>query len=202
MDIEKIFKSEILEKKKHASSNRSKTGRGGSRSRRTGILPLDRMSAKERREYTKAGEVKVSFMYDKLIGREEFEKKEIEEQTKIMTRWRDLYTNTDIMKGLGISSNNTFYGLLKSLDVPQKRRGGFRGRKNNTVKKEKTMLPALTPIVHQEEVVQQLIINGLHLEYNGKYDAEQLEKIFTKLQLIVGGDDNKYRLSLSLTEIE
>ena len=46
-----------------------------------------------------------------------------------------------------------------------------------------------------------LLTKGLHLEYNGTYDVEALSKIFTKLQLIIDGDTNKYNISLSLSEI-
>jgi hypothetical protein len=45
-----------------------------------------------------------------------------------------------------------------------------------------------------------ILTQGLHLEYNGEFDAEQLSKIFTKLQLVTDGEENKFYLSISLTE--
>jgi hypothetical protein len=45
-----------------------------------------------------------------------------------------------------------------------------------------------------------LITKGMHLEYNGDYDAEQLSRIFTKLQLLTEGEENKFNLSISITE--
>lgn len=202
-DFDKFFQSEIIEKKKHLQSQRAKTGRGASRSRRIGIMPTDRMSKRELKEYTKAGEVVISFMYDALIPKEEFDNKPLEEQVKIMKRWRELYTNAEIMKGLGIAGSNTLYKMLNKLDLPPKSRGGYRKRNSKPKDKKPKEVAVESPqavVVSQTDAVQKLISNGLHLEYNGKYDAEQLEKIFTKLQLIVSGDDAKYRLSLLITE--
>jgi hypothetical protein len=45
-----------------------------------------------------------------------------------------------------------------------------------------------------------LITKGLHLEYNGDYTADQLTKIFTKLQVLTDGEENKFSLSISLSE--
>jgi hypothetical protein len=46
-----------------------------------------------------------------------------------------------------------------------------------------------------------IITKGLHLEYNGNYDVDSLNRLFTKLQLLIDGEPNKYRISLSLSEI-
>jgi hypothetical protein len=46
-----------------------------------------------------------------------------------------------------------------------------------------------------------IVTKGLHLEYNGNYDVESLNRLFTKLQLLVDGEPNKFRISLSLSEI-
>ena len=54
------------------------------------------------------------------------------------------------------------------------------------------------PPVQQNPI--KIIINGLHLEYNGIFDPDQLAKIFTKLQLLVDGEDSDYYLTLTLTE--
>jgi hypothetical protein len=43
-------------------------------------------------------------------------------------------------------------------------------------------------------------VEGLHLNYNGIYDAEQLSKIFTKLQLLTDEENCKFKLHISLTE--
>ena len=54
------------------------------------------------------------------------------------------------------------------------------------------------------ETVQQnpvkILINGLHLEYNGIYNSDQLSRIFTKLQLLTDGEDSDFYLTLTLTE--
>jgi hypothetical protein len=197
-ELERLFNDEVIARKRESYGNRARTGKSGSRSRKTGILPIDRMSRKERKEYTKAGEVVISNMYETILDKKEFELKPKELQKTMMTRWREIYSNEKIMQEMGISANNTFYALIRDLDVPQKKRGGFKGRNVSTQKST----PATPPAQKVEQVVTQLVTNGLHLEYNGKYDAEQLEKIFTKLQLVVNGEDSKYRLSISLSEID
>jgi hypothetical protein len=56
----------------------------------------------------------------------------------------------------------------------------------------------IDPIANTQPM--RILTQGLHLEYNGEFDAEQLSKIFTKLQLVTDGEENKFYLSISLTE--
>jgi hypothetical protein len=53
----------------------------------------------------------------------------------------------------------------------------------------------------KDHVQTMIITKGLHLEYNGNYDVDSLNRLFTKLQLLIDGEPNKYRISLSLSEI-
>lgn len=51
--------------------------------------------------------------------------------------------------------------------------------------------------------VNQFITNvaeGLNLNYNGSYDVDQLNKLFTKLQLLLDGEENKFKIQLSISE--
>ena len=187
-----------MSKKREAYANKSRTGKGGSKSRRNGMLPTDRMTKQELAEYTKAGEVVISNMYETIIPKKEFDLKPKDLQKTMLMRWREIYPNSKIMKEMGISGNNAFSAMLNELDVPKKKRGGYRGRRNATPQS----VPVSTPAKQTEEVITKLVTNGLHLEYNGNYDAKQIENILAKLQLLVSGEENKFRLSIVLSEID
>jgi hypothetical protein len=44
------------------------------------------------------------------------------------------------------------------------------------------------------------ILNGLKLQYNGEYNSDELNRLFTKLQLLIDGEQGKYEITLTLTE--
>ncbi len=208
-EIERLFNDDVREKRKAGSGSFHKRGKGVKHGI-SGALrtPSYYMSNKEKKKLN--GEVKVTYMYETIIPLNEFKAQDEETQRNMLTVWRDKYTNEQIKNGLGIS-NNPLYKLVEDLGLPKKPRGGSRGprsRKSNTIiiSPQMTMTevePKPEPKKEIEtEVVQAMLISkGLHLEYNGDYDVEALSKIFTKLQLIIDGDTNKYKISLSLSEI-
>jgi hypothetical protein len=126
---------------------------------------------------------------------------------------------------MNIKGSNTFHRYVKQLELPKKARGGaknFHGRRRGaaTVKQETTPQISLQFEEPQKHSIQDTIqtalsnmdsvqqptnsilqtVEGLHLEYNGIYDAEQLSKIFTKLQLITDGEECKFQLNITLSE--
>lgn len=221
MDFEKEFKSEVYEKKQLTYGHRAKTG-GGRRASYRGVkTEYDFLSRKERKKLN--GEVMVSNLNDIVLSKEEFDSLNYDRQKDLLTHWRALYENKYIMDQMGVKGSNTYHRYIKDLDIPKKARGGNRytGRKAAaTVKQEKTpqislqfeepqkhsITDTIQNALSKMESVQQPIksilqtVDGLHLEYNGLYDAEQLSKIFTKLQLITDGEECKFQLNISLTE--
>lgn len=215
-NIEKIFIDDIREKRKVGRGSFSKVGKGGERARVRGGLktPYDFMKTKERKKLN--SEVRSFNMYETIIPIDEFRLKDEETQRNMLIRWREIYENGQIKKGLGIA-NSPYYKLIDELNLPKKPRGGA----NNTGKKltRKSKSVAVSPVtlldIAQEEekksieevtdkvikALPQLFSKGLHLEYNGTYNVEELSKMFTKLQLLVDGETNKYHISLSLSEI-
>lgn len=195
-----IFDLEVREKRNQAFLNKARTGaKGGSQSRKGVRTPYDTMSAKDKRKLN--GEVK-TVMYETIIPYSEFKLKDIDMQKLMLTRWREIYPNDKIKSEMKIH-NKGYFDLVEALNVPKKARGASVGRKSkkksiaiiDEVESPQTPKESVT-----EEVVQKLISNGLHLEYNGEYTADQLSKIFTKLQLLVDSEENKFTLSISLTE--
>lgn len=221
MDFDKEFKNEVYEKKKLTYGHRAKTG-GGRRASYRGVkTQYDFLSRKEREKLN--SDVIVSNLNDIVLLKEEFDTLEQDRQRDLLIHWRELYDNKYIMDQMNIKGSNTFHRYVKELDLPKKARGGNRYTKRNgaaTVKREKTpqislqfeeppkhsITDTIQTALSKMETVQQPIksilqtVEGLHLEYNGIYDAEQLSKIFTKLQLITDGETCKFQLNISLSE--
>jgi len=202
-NIERFLREDIQEKKKAGRGVFSMRGKGVKHGF-SGALktPYYYMSNKEKKKLD--GEVKVSNMYETVIPFREFELKDQETKKAMLIRWREIYPNTKIMKEMGLN-NTDYYKLIGDLEIPKKpRTGGARPKvKNRTVAvkpKEIIELIAETPKKEAAQI-QQLITNGLHVEYNGTYDHETLNKLFTKLQLLIDGEPNKFRISLSMSEI-
>lgn len=158
---------------------------------------------------------------NQILHKAEFDRADQETQKMLLTHWRSEYQNKEILKEMGISSN-TLAKLIKELDIPGKPRGGARGaRRGKAAVKTKEAAQALEQpqtekkqqetehhpsITKDEPVIQQapvkLITIGSHLEYNGIYTADQLERIFTKAQLHIDGEPGEYYLTLAITEKE
>lgn len=215
MKLEKsIFDLEVREKKNQAFLNKARTGaKGGSRSRKGMNTPFDYMSKAEKKKLN--GEVRVGNMYTTILNWTEFEQKDRETQKNLLTKWREIHSNTEIMKALSEGrksklNSQSYADIVNDLGCPKKVR-------NTGPRKAKTKAVAVSPEVHstlefaldepkkqeiKEEVIKTMLISkGLHLEYNGNYDVDSLNRLFTKLQLLIDGEPNKYRISLSLSEI-
>jgi len=202
-NIERLLREDIQEKKK--------TGRGAFSMRGKGVkhgfsgalkTPYYYMSNKEKKKLD--GEVKVSNMYETVIPFNEFEFKDTETKKAMLLRWREIYPNTKIMKEMGLN-NTDYYKLIGDLEIPKKPRGGIqpKSKKRTAAVKPKEIIELMAETPKKEAAqIQQLITNGLHVEYNGTYDHETLNKLFTKLQLLIDGEPNKFRISLSMSEID
>lgn len=234
---------DIRGKRKAGSGSFHKRGKGVKHGI-SGALktPYFYMSNREKRKLN--GEVKVYSMFTTIISLEEFQAKDKETQKNLLTKWRELYPNDDIVEGLGCGKK-TFYDLITELEIPKKPRGGSVKRSSKKNKGVPAHLVAASPGTPKNEISsnpkdyewltkgenvksldilvegiqkdikelkqgieekeaatkQSLVTSGLHMEYNGSYDVEALNKLFTKLQLLIDGDTNKYNIKLSLTEI-
>lgn len=201
---------------------KKKTGTGAFHMRGKGIrngsnkalrTPYHFMKTKERNQLN--GEVETYNMYTTIIPREEFFLKDLETQKDLLIKWREIFDNAKIRSELGIS-NKMYFDLINELELPKKRRGGRTNVEKGKLKKQtqekpqssnnlQFELPELEtiqpkPIIQPETPIQKIITKGFYLEYNGDYDVETLNKLFTKLQLILDGEPNKFNISLSLTE--
>jgi predicted DNA-binding transcriptional regulator AlpA len=224
-NIEKMFKDDIREKKKAGNGVHSRRGKGVKHGL-SGALRTSSyyMSNKEKKKLS--GEVTVSNMYENIIPIEEFELKDIETQKLMLIRWREIHDNSTIRSQMKLN-NSQFYDLVNDLKIPKKSKTGGRVAKS----KAKVDKPKQTKAIAIEPVQQEINLqpswsatptntlefveppyklvqpipeptNGLNLQYNGEYTAEQLVKLFTKLQLITEGEENKFKLAINLIELE
>jgi hypothetical protein len=212
-----IFELEVREKKNQAFLNKARTGsKGGSRSRKGMNTPFDYMSKKEKQKLN--GEVRVGNMYTTILNWAEFEQKDKETKKQLLTKWREIYPNTKIMEALSEGrpsklNSQSYADIVNELGCPKKQRNtGPRKSKAKTVAINSPVIESQLefavpeqqqPIEQkiQEQVQTMIVTKGLHLEYNGNYDVDSLNRLFTKLQLLVDGEPNKFRISLSLSEI-
>lgn len=201
-NVEKLFQQDIREKKRAASGAFHMRGKGV-RNGFSGAIrtPYHFMSNKEKKQLN--GEVRTYNMYETVITREEFELKDKETQRAMMLKWREMYPNGHIMNEMGITGNATFAKIVNQLDLPKKlRRGGRKpGTINKSVKAEVALIPVPTPeVVNKQTEPVTLIINGLALEYHGTYEAEAINKILTKVQILLEGEENKFEIHISVVE--
>lgn len=205
-EIERLFQDDIREKRKTGSGSFHKRGKGVKHGL-SGALktPYHYMKTKEKNKLN--GEVECFNMYETIIPWNEFTLKEKDQQKLLLTRWRELYPNQKIMDELGEGmprkfNTQSFADLVNGLGCPPKQKGGSIPR---AYKPRKAKTVAIEPVESAVAVAEppkevKLITEGLHLEYNGEYDSEQLTKIFTKLQLLTDGEENKFVLSIAITE--
>lgn len=207
-EIERLFNDDIREKRKTGSGSFHKRGKGVKHGL-SGALktPYHYMKTKEKNKLN--GEVETFNMYETIIPWNEFNLKDKEQQKLLLTRWRELYPNQKIMdelgEGLGRKFNTqSFADLVNGLGCPPKQKGGsqpreYKKRKAKVVETITQEVAHPVAVMEREEPVK-LITNGLSLEYNGEYNSEQLNKIFTKLQLLTDGEENKFVLSVTIQE--
>jgi hypothetical protein len=211
-NIEKLFMEEVREKKKIGTGAFHLRGKGVKHGFNGALrTPYHFMKTKERNKLN--GEVETYNMFTSIIPYKEFELKDLETQKNLLTNWRGVFDNEKIMGEMKIS-NKRYFDLINELQLPKKRRGGAGNVKKGRMKKLASEnlpisnnlqfeLPEITEDktkIKIEPQMQKIITKGLYLEYNGEYDAEALNKLFTKLQLVLDGELNKFNITLSLTE--
>jgi hypothetical protein len=221
-EIEKMFKDDIREKKKTGTGAFHQRGKGVKHGL-SGALrtPYHFMKTKEKKKLD--GEVEVYNMYETILNWNDFNLKDKETQKNLLTRWRDIYPNNKIMAELEKGRSKTFNSqsfadLVNGLGCPPKDRSKVtKGPRKPRVAKKVVAIeekaPTIEPSLPQTTLELapeperpsipehvKLLTKGLYLEFNGSYDAEAISKIFTKLQLLVDGEPNKFKINISITE--
>lgn len=195
----KLFQNEVREKKKAANGVHHKTGKKGYVGKM--LFPTDFMTRSEKMKYRKGGKIVISNMYDEILTVEEFKKLETFEQRNRLQYWRNTFQNKEIMKGMGIGSVQ-FYEFIKELELPPARRVRKK-RAGTTPKKIKEITAAIKPEAPEKEIqpaVQEIIIDGLHLVFNGTYKAEKIQKQLGKIITLLDDEDDEFYIELKVMQ--
>jgi hypothetical protein len=206
-EAEKLFNQEVRDKKRTATGVHSKRGKNGYVGKMR--FPSDIMSRKEKYNYRKAGKLMVTNMYDEILTVEEFEELETQEKRNRLSYWRNVYTNKEILEAMGIA-NGRFYKIVKELDLPKAPRVDRNEPKKGKVIKvqreqEKAVAVAPSPIKEPEkevkpEPVQEILVNGIHLGFNGTYSPEMIQKKLAKFELMLEDETDDFYIELKIVQ--
>lgn len=186
-EIEKLFFSDIRNKKRIGSGAYHRTGKG-IKHRMSGIkFPSDYLTKKELKALS--GKVVVYNMYDKILTKDEFKKLDLEIQKNMLSYWREKYTIKEIQEQMGIAGA-TLYRFIETLGLPKNHRSKRKKQGNSEVSTAMAISPE--PV--------KLIKKGLYLEYNGAYSGEQIAKMFERLQILLEDEEKEFNVIVSVEE--
>ncbi|PFP29354.1 hypothetical protein COJ96_10645 [Bacillus sp. AFS073361] len=174
-EIEREFRYEIQAKKRTALGVHHKTGKNGY----TGVVrfPHQLLRGKEKRDYTKPGEVHSFNMYSTMMKLEELQRYDQDRQKEIVEKWREIHKVKEIQKTLGIDSN-AYYNLLYNLGILEKP-ASFKASKGESNKKVKHIATAEDIIKYQD---LKLMPKEKQLEilddYNKRYNLPSVAEIW------------------------
>lgn len=200
-DIGNIFEQDIKSKKKETASLRAATNHkrlGKSRMK----TPSDLMSRKERKEHMKAGKVVTTNIYDSILPIEEFEALEQHEQRNRLAYWRTKYSNKQIMEEMKVW-NAKFYKIVSDLGLPKAPRTNGEEKVIRKAPIKRTQAPAVaiqSSLELDVPALQEIIVSGLHLSFNGTYAPEQIVKQFLKFGSLLEGEEDNYYIELKLVQ--
>jgi hypothetical protein len=202
---DKIFYDEIREKKKETALLRTAT-----QHRRLGakkvLFATDLMSRKEKLKHTKAGRGMTTNMYEDILPIAEFEKLEDYEKRNRLQYLRSVKSAKEIQAAMGVNSKR-YYEIINELDLPKAPRTKAGAEPRKAPLKRKTATVAIQSQLELETQPEppkpepvKIIINGLNLEFNGTFTAEQIIKQFLKFGALLEGEDDKYYIELRLQQ--
>lgn len=215
-EIEKMWEQEIREKKRIGSNIYSRTGTRGY----TGTIRSahDLLKGKAKKEYEGNSKVMTTNMYDTILPKAEFYALETHIKKNMFSYWYLTHGIKKIQEDMGVGCQ-TVYNILDELGIPRKgkigrtpRKGSVNDRAEILAKaRESKKLKALerNSVVQVPEEVkvdapvvatQTLEIDGMHLKFKGLYNAKQIEKILSKLEVLVSEEENEFYLNIELVE--
>ena len=110
------------------------------------------------------------------------------------------YTIAECMKGLGIA-NKKFYEIIDELELPKNQRGlRSKSRRKSTKATETDSVAISAKQVQEPSPVQELIVNGLHLSFNGTYEPDMIVKQLLKFGSLLEGEENKFYVEFKIME--
>jgi hypothetical protein len=207
-EAEKIFYDEIRDKKKETALYKTATQHKRLGAKKV-LFATDLMSRKEKLKHMKAGKVMTTNMYEDILPIAEFEKLETYEKRNRLQYLRTKHSAKEIQEAMGTNSKR-YYEIIKELDLPKAPRNkeGQPPQVRKAAIKRKEQPAAAIAIQSQleletpatQEQPQRIIVNGLNLEFNGTFSAEQIIKQFFKFGALLEEEEDKYYIELRLQQ--
>jgi hypothetical protein len=200
----KLFHNEVREKKKAASGVHSKTGKNGYVG--TMRFPSDIMSRKDKLRYRRSGKVMTTNMYEEIMAWDEFDKLETYEKKNRLQYWRNTYTNKEILETMGIS-NKRFYDMVADLDLPKAKRINSKDKPKRSAaakapKRSEEIAPPAppAPVEIEKPVVQEVIVDGLYVVFNGTYKADQIQMKLNKFYALLDDEEDDFYIEMKIMQ--
>lgn len=210
-EAENLFYDEIREKKKETALLKTATQHKRLGAKKV-LFATDLMSRKEKLKHTKAGRVMTTNMYENILPIAEFEILEDYEKRNRLQYLRSKYSAKELQTAMGTNSKR-YYEIIKELDLPkaprtkegqtpQPRKATLKRREPAAVaiQSQLELEPQTQPQTQQPEPVQKIIVNGLNLEFNGTFTADQIIKQFLKFGSLLEGEQDQYYIELRLQQ--
>jgi transposase len=190
-----LWQEDQKEKRNAAKVSKRSVSKKG-RTKRV-FTALDFLTGKEKREYTKAGPITVTSLYDQILKRADFEQLEAEEQKKRLQHWRENNRSKDIQKEMGVSPNK-FYEYIEQFGLPKAATTGKARKAKAKLVTPKETEEILKKIEQEKPAV--LDLSGLNIAYNGSYKGDDIKKILNKLDIILDGEDGEFKIELKIMQ--
>jgi hypothetical protein len=208
-EAEKIFYDEIRDKKKETALLRTATQHKRLGAKKV-LFATDLMSRKDKLKHTKAGRVMTTNMYENILPIAEFEILEDYEKRNRLQYLRSKYSAKELQTAMGTNSKR-YYEIIKELDLPKAPRtkaGQEPKPRKAAIRRQEPAAIAIQSNLEMEpqaptqtpEPVQKIIVNGLNLEFNGTFTAEQIIKQFLKFGALLEEEEDKYYIELRLQQ--
>lgn len=203
-EAEFLFEDEIRRLKRekaslHEATKHKRLGKSNVR------FASDLMSRGEKIKHRRAGKILTTNLYDKILTFDEFKILETHEKRNMMAYWRNTYSNKEIQNAMKLG-NAAYYRIVAELGLPKATRTNSGEKKERrkvaavkVVQQEATQLN-LPETVVQAAPIQEIIVNGLHLVFNGTYQPEMIIKQLLKFGALLEGETDDYYIELKLVQ--
>jgi hypothetical protein len=207
-----LFQDDIRQKKKEKASlhEATKHKRLGKNSVR---FASDLMSRGEKIKHRRASKIMTSNLYDTILPIDEFLDLEKHEQKNRMQYWRLKDKIKEIQTGMGIW-NKRYYEILDDLELPRERGKGA-GAGMAATKKRKAPITGVRPeksfsIIEEAPApiapaptpapIQEVIVSGMHLIFNGTHSPEELQRQLLKYATLLDGESDEFYIELKIVQ--
>lgn len=210
-DIERMFNQEIRDKKRTATGIHHRASRRGY----TGTIrtQVDYLKGKAKKEYTKAGEIKVSNMYDKIENVpsiKELEEMDYNTAKAIVHKIREKHTTKELagywkISGYGLYNKIfTKYGIDYKKGPRKAQEKAQDAKVTNQVEQLALTAAAQEPVkevIKEVEKIVEYTFTGFQMKFGGVYSGKQIsERLVNYIATL--DQNSRYKMTFKVEEIE